>query len=86
MTGQLDDLHRVKRGVAMLTACMVQTLKESDPTFEERFLARLARAYDAARELPVEGDLHEIEILSWTREYITGFSVVHGQGKPFLED
>lgn len=69
--GQLDDLHRAKRGVATLTACVVQTLNESDPSFEGRFLDRLGRAY---RELKDNSDgdvIQEMELLSWTREYLT---------------
>jgi hypothetical protein len=38
-------LHRAKNGVAILATCTVQTLNESDPTFQDRFLERLATAY-----------------------------------------
>ncbi|MCV3243766.1 hypothetical protein [Mesorhizobium sp. ZC-5] len=86
MTGQTTDLHRAKRGVAILAACVVQTLNESDPSFEERFLERLRRAYSELRD-NTEGDvIQELELLSWTREYLTGFSKFTGQGKPFLSD
>ena len=39
-----DDLFHVRRGVAALAACIVQTLNESDPTFQERFVQRLEKA------------------------------------------
>ncbi|MBZ9960831.1 hypothetical protein [Mesorhizobium sp. BR1-1-14] len=81
MAGQTTDLHRAKRGTAILAACIVQTLNESDPSFRERFLKRLSDAYY------MEGDvIQELELLAWTREYLTGFSPVSGQGKPFLAD
>ena len=83
---QLSDLHRAKRGVATLIACVVQTQNESDPSFEKRFLERLSRAYRELKDNS-EGDVRqEMELLSWTRELLTGFSQIHGQGKKFLED
>lgn len=86
MAGQTTDLHRAKRGTAILAACIVQTLNESDPSFEERFLERLRRAYYELRD-NTEGDvIQELELLSWTREYLTGFSNFTGQGQPFLAD
>ena len=36
--------------MAALIACVVQTLNESDPTFQKRFLKRLERGYDVIRE------------------------------------
>lgn len=66
------DLDHLKKGTAVLTACVVQTLNESDPSFETRFLERLALAY---RELKdnTDGEVqHEMELLAWTRELLTG--------------
>ena len=80
------DLDHLKKGAAVLAACVVQTLNESDPSFQKRFLDRLERAY---RELKdnTEGPVqHEMELLSWTSGLLTGFSFVEGQGKPFLEN
>lgn len=80
------DLDHLKKGVAVLGACVVQTLNESDPSFEKRFLERLARAY---RELKdnTDGDVqHEMELLAWTRDLLTGFNMTTGQGRPFLSD
>lgn len=86
MAGQTTDLHRAKRGTAILAACIVQTLSESDPSFQKRFLKRLSDAYHELRD-NTEGDvIQELELLSWTREYLTGFSHFTGQGKPFLAD
>lgn len=85
MVAQTTDLHRAKRGVAILVSCIIQTLNESDPSFEDRFLERLARAYRELKDNS-EGDVvQEMELLSWTRELLTGFSMFTGQGKPFLE-
>jgi len=85
MPEKTNDLHHAKTGVAILVTCVVQTLNESNPTFQERFLNRLGRAY---RELKdnTEGDVvQEMELLSWTRELLTGFNFISGQGKPFLD-
>ena len=84
MTGQTSDLFRAKRGTAALVACVVQTLNESDPSFQERFLKRLGDVYAEFRD-NTDGDvIQELELLAWTREYLTGFSFVTGQGKPLL--
>lgn len=78
------DLHRAKRGTAVLAACIVQTLNESDPSFAPRFLERLSKAYRVVKD-EWDGDvIQELELLSWTREYLTGFSQITGQGEPFL--
>ena len=79
---QTTDLHRAKRGVAALTACVVQTLNESDPSFQERFLERLDKIYYLFRD-HTEGNVNEeLEMFAWTREYLTGFSVFTGKSKP----
>lgn len=86
MAVQTTDLHRAKRGVAILAACVVQTLNESDPSFEARFLERLSRAYYELKDNS-DGDVtQEMELLSWTRELLTGFNFLKGQGKPFLAE
>jgi hypothetical protein len=79
---QTTDLFRAKRGVAALAACIVQTVNESDPTFQIRFLERLGKAYYQFRD-DTDGDvLQELELFSWTREYLTGWNPITGQGKP----
>lgn len=80
------DLDHLKKGVAVLAACVVQTLDESDPSFEKRFLERLSRAYYELKD-NTEGPVqHEMELLAWTRSLLTGFSPIDGQGAPFLKD
>jgi hypothetical protein len=81
-----SELHRAKRGVAILATCIVQTLNESDPSFQERFLERMDRAYRKLRDDTGGDVIEQLELLNWTREYLTGFSGISGQGKPFLED
>lgn len=85
MTGQKDDLSHAMKGTAVLAACIVQTLNESDPSFQARFLDRLSRAYEELRYRP-ETDHHELELIAWTRELLTGFNFADGQGRPFLDD
>lgn len=84
MAEKTTELHRAKRGVAALTACVVQTLNESDPTFRERFLENLGKVYYEFRD-DTDGDvIQELELFQWTREYLTGWSKFTGQGKPLL--
>ena len=80
-----SDLHRAKRGVAMLAICIVKTLNDSDPTFQSRFLDWLGRAYSELKNNSDGDVVQEMELLSWTRSYLTGFDFITGQGKPFLE-
>jgi hypothetical protein len=69
-----NDLVHAKRGMAALTACVVQTLNESDPTFQKRFLERLERAYYEFRD-NLEGDVNqELQLFSLTRGYLTGWN------------
>src|SRR5688572_22621550 len=84
------DLQQAKRGVAVLATCIVQILNECDPCFRDRFLARLQDAYYEIREnydrrWTDRSVKQELELLSWTRELLTGWNFVTGQGKPFLE-
>jgi hypothetical protein len=78
------DLQHAKHGAAILTACLVQTLNESDPSFQDRLLRRLTEAYYEVRDNS-EGEVrHQLELLSWTRNLLTGWNWITGQGKPFL--
>lgn len=85
-SGQQPDLGPLKKGTAILIACVVQTLRESDASFETRFLDRLGKAYRLLKD-DSEGDVHhQMELLAWTRELLTGFNLITGQGKPFLDN
>lgn len=86
MTDQLSDLDHAKRGMAALTACIVQTLNESDHTFQGRFLEKIEKAYAEFRDHTAGDIRNELELIAWTRELLTGFNLATGQGKPFLED
>lgn len=86
MEDKRSDLHRAKVGVSILTTCLVQTINETDPTFQERFLKKLSDAYYELRD-NTDGDvIEQLELLNWTREFLTGFSLFTGQGKPFLSE
>ena len=76
------DDHTARRGTAILTACLVQTISESDPTFQGRFLDRLGQIYSELRDNSDEDRGHEMEMMNWTRSYLTGFSPITGQGDP----
>ena len=81
---ELSELDRAKRGTAALVACIVGTLDESDPTFRERFLAKLGDVYYEFRD-NTDGDvIQELELFRWTREYLTGWNMVTGQIKPLV--
>ncbi|MGR9149616.1 hypothetical protein ACU8MT_09145 [Rhizobium leguminosarum] len=86
MDDKRSDLHRAKVGASMLTACLVQTINESDHTFQDRFLKRLTAAYYTLRD-DTEGDVkQQMELLDWTRSLLTGFDHIDGQGDAFLKD
>jgi len=83
----LTDLHQSKRGLAVVIACLVQTLNETDPTLQERFIARLEAAHRELRNNPPTSDKNNhmaLEPLSWVRQFLTGWNVIDGQGEPFL--
>ena len=92
MAVQTTDLHRAKRGMAVLVACVVETLNESDPSFRGRFLEKLGQGYQKLKNAEGEGAewgpdvIQEMELLTWTRSLLTGFDFIRGQGEPFFED
>ncbi len=65
------DPDPTKTAVAALAACIVQTLRESDPSFQERFLDRLEGWYETLRLDKRTGDRDCLETLTWTREMIS---------------
>jgi hypothetical protein len=75
--------------VAILVACLVQALNESDPSFQARVLERLRKARYEVRDNydgQWDGEINqELELLSWTQELLTGWTFVTGYGKPFLD-
>ncbi len=86
MSHPTTDLFHAKRGTAALVACVVQTLNESDPTFRKRFLERLEAGYREIKD-DWDGDvIQELELFSWTGEFLNGWDRVHGQGDPFLSN
>ncbi|NWJ25896.1 hypothetical protein [Rhizobium sp. RM] len=79
-----EDIRGVQEGVVILATCVVQTLEETNPGVQEKFLSRLEEAQFYLREqhpMPIE---KSTEMLLWTRELLTGFTWGKGQGKPFL--
>jgi len=86
--GRADPEWQIKSGAAALVTCIVQTLNESDHTFQERFLKNLDKAYYAFRDGEQNPDRDVIlvlEMLSWTREFLTGWNMITGQGRPLLD-
>jgi hypothetical protein len=71
MTDKHDDLFHTRRGVAVLIASLVQTLGESAPTFQDRYLKKLEKWYHDFRDGPAES-IPEMELLSWTQEIVKG--------------
>lgn len=80
-----ERLRDAKQGVAILVTCLVQELEAMNPGFTEHYLRRLGRAYTEVREDNTPA-LDRLELINWTRELLTGFNQVTGQGKIFLED
>ncbi|WP_315716483.1 MULTISPECIES: hypothetical protein [unclassified Bradyrhizobium] len=76
-------LPNVKKATAILVTCLVETLADADPSFKDRFVAKLDSAYAKIRN--DTDDLNALELLSWSREMVTGFSLADSQGTPFLK-
>jgi hypothetical protein len=74
------------RGVAALAACIVESMRDIDPTFQTRFLDNLDKAYLIFRDNTDGDTIRELSLLSACRSYLTGFNFVDGQGKPLLRD
>jgi hypothetical protein len=73
------NLQSAQKATAALAACIVQTLNETDPSFQARFVRTLEKAYQEFRDA-TEGDYTcELDLLSYTRQLLTGFSVTTGQ-------
>ena len=79
-----SDQSQTKRGIAVLATCIVQTMNESDPHFQDRFLDHLSKAYGELRDNSDNEEVEGMELLTWTRELLTGFSHAEGQQEPFL--
>jgi hypothetical protein len=72
---ELSDLQQTKRGFAVVTAALVRTIEESDPSFRARFLARLREAYAEVRDdsPPAANTAMSLEPIAWVGELLTGF-------------
>jgi hypothetical protein len=80
-----EQIHDAKFGVSVLVACLVQEIEASNPGFQGRYLERLGEAYARVRERDTPA-LDRLELIGWTRELLTGFNIIDGQGAPFLEN
>ncbi len=79
-----DHVDQQKSGLAIIAACLVDTLAEGDPTFKTRFLERVARARDKVRNDSQFDFQHQTELLMRVENFLTGWSNSTGQGKTFL--
>jgi hypothetical protein len=70
MTVQTTHLSQAMKGAATLTALVVQTLSESDPSFQTRFLERLDAASHSLRNAP-RSEARALEMLFWTKDILT---------------
>jgi hypothetical protein len=71
MADQSDNLDQLKKGTAILIACIVQTLSKSDSCFKEQFVRQMALAdYELPNNLDQESRI-AMELLSLTRELLT---------------
>jgi len=79
------DLDHLKRGSAILVACLIQALREGDPALQDRFLNRMVEAYGDLRGKSHGNVQHELELLDWTHELLTGSSIAKAGGKSVLD-
>lgn len=66
------DPDQTKMAVAALVACVVQTMRETDPSFEKRFRAQLKNWYGTLKADKRTSGLDCLEPLIWCREMIAG--------------
>ena len=62
-----SPINQTKVGAAILIACVVQTLGESDAALQRRFLDRVGKAYQDVRD---QAGLDCLELLTWVREML----------------
>jgi hypothetical protein len=78
MLTEQTELSQLKQAVAILITCIVDALTDANPTFKGRFLINLDEAYAQVREAGGTAmnpkAMHDLEVLSWTREMVTGWS------------
>ncbi len=68
LANDLDSPFENKSAVAVVINCLVRTISEQDPSFDERFLQSLREDYYVAREPGSPGGLAAMELLRWVRE------------------
>ena len=79
------DVDHLKRGSGILVACLVQALRDGDPTIEDRFLKRVVESYGDLRSNRHGKVRHELELLAWTYEVLSGSSIVDGDERRPLD-
>ena len=77
------ELDNVKKATAMMFAAIIDTLVGTDSPQAKVFDQKLDQIYHHIRD--DTDDLNALELLSWTRNMITGFSRVDGQGAPLMK-
>jgi hypothetical protein len=65
--GFKTEIDQTKEAAAILAACIVRTLNESDPTFSERFDMHLRAMYSVVSE---RGESHAMETLTWVGQIL----------------
>jgi hypothetical protein len=73
-----------KSGLAIIVACLVDTLAEFDPTLSTRFLERISVAREKVRNSSSFDTRYQTELLMRIETFLTGWSDATGQGKTFL--
>ena len=91
LRADLTELDEVKLAVAIISTSIADALAETDPAFKDRLVANLDRAYARLRDKDTGATamdpkaMHDLELLSWARELLTGLTVSTGQGTPFFD-
>jgi hypothetical protein len=67
MAGFKTEIDQSKSAAAILAACIVRTLGESDPSFQARFERHLQACYRPVQE---RGESHTMEALTWAKELL----------------
>ena len=64
MAEKWTDLDGAKRGAAILAVCIVQTLNERTPGFQDSFLQNLKDAQIVMKDTDTDLE-HELDVLAW---------------------
>lgn len=83
--GAMAGEHDCGGAIALITAIFVEALEETDPEFRARFIRKMDDAYSRVRHDASRISERDLEVVSWCRQAVSGWSPVDGQEEPLLK-